>query len=56
MPLISRAAPGVGVGVGRLGVWDLQGYLDHEKPPHPRTLQQAYAEGPTVVLGGGGVL
>ena len=31
----------------------LQGYLAHKKPPHPRTLQKAYAWGPTVLLGGG---
>ena len=30
---------------------DLQGYQTHTKLPHPRTLQQAYAQGPTVVLG-----
>ena len=32
----------------------LQGYLAHEKLPPARTLHQAYAQGPTVVLGGGG--
>ena len=31
----------------------LQGYLAHKKMPPPRTLQEAYAWGPTVVLGGG---
>ena len=32
----------------------VQGYLAHKKRPPPRTLQKAYAQGPTVVLGGGG--
>jgi hypothetical protein len=34
----------------------LQGCLAHKKPTHPRTLQKAYmyAQGPTVVPGGGG--
>jgi hypothetical protein len=31
----------------------LQGYLTHEKPPSPRTLQQDFTLGPMVVLGGG---
>ena len=31
-------------------------YLAHKKPPHPRTLQEAYAQGLTVVLGGGGAV
>jgi len=31
----------------------LQGYLVHKKTLPPRTLQQDYAEGPVVVLGGG---
>ena len=41
---------------GREGhvVWMLQGYLAHKKLHPPRTLQQEYAEGPMVVLGGGG--
>ena len=30
----------------------VQGYLANEKPPHPRTLQQACAQGPMVVLMG----
>ena len=30
----------------------LQGYLAHETPPSCRTLQQPYAEGPMVILGG----
>ncbi|KAJ1480153.1 hypothetical protein T484DRAFT_1901603 [Baffinella frigidus] len=30
----------------------VQGYLAHKKAPPPRTLQQAYALGPMVVLGG----
>ena len=34
---------------------ELEGYLIHKKPPHPCNLQQAYAQGPTVVLGGGAV-
>ena len=29
----------------------IQGYLAHKKPPHPRTLQQAYACGLKVVQG-----
>jgi len=33
----------------------LQGYLAHTKQPPRRTLQWAYAEGPTVVLWGGAV-
>jgi hypothetical protein len=37
----------------RQGRVPLQGYLAHKKPPPPRTLQQAYAYGPVVVLGGG---
>ena len=32
----------------------LQGYLAHKKQPLPRTQQQAHAQGPEVVLGGGG--
>ena len=34
--------------------WDcsVQGCIDHEKQPPPRTLRQAYAQGPMVVLGG----
>ena len=31
----------------------VQGYLAHKKQPAPMTLQQGYAQGPTVVLGGG---
>ena len=31
----------------------VQGYLAHKKLPPPRTLPQAYAQGPRVVLGGG---
>jgi hypothetical protein len=31
----------------------LQGYLAHKKQHPPRTLQEDYAEGPMVVLGGG---
>ena len=34
---------------------ELQGYLAHKKLPPPRTLQWAYAQGPTVVLGKGAV-
>ena len=34
----------------------LQGYIPHKKPHPPRTLQQAYAQGPMVLLGEGGVL
>ena len=34
----------------------LQGYLAHETPRPLGTLQQDYALGPTVVLGGGGFL
>ena len=30
----------------------VQGNLAHKKVPPPRTLQQAYAQGPAVVLGG----
>ena len=30
--------------------------MDHHKLPYPRTLRQAYASGPMVVLGGGGDL
>ena len=33
----------------------LQGYLAHKKLPPTRILQQAYDQGPTVVLGGGAV-
>ena len=33
----------------------LQGYLAHERYPPPRTLQQDYAQGPLVVLGGGAI-
>jgi hypothetical protein len=33
-----------------------QGYLAHKKTPPPRTQQQAYAQGPMVVLGGGRLL
>jgi len=33
----------------------LQGYLAHKKTPPPRTLQEPYAWGPMVVLGGGAV-
>ena len=36
-----------------LSVLLLQGYLAHEKETLPRTLQQDYAYGATVVLGGG---
>ena len=32
----------------------VQGCLAHKTPPPPRTLQQGYAYGPMVVLGGGG--
>ena len=32
----------------------LQGYLAHKKQRPPRTLQQDYAEGPALVLGGRG--
>ena len=32
----------------------VQGYLAHKNLPPPRTLRQAYAYGPMVVLGGGG--
>jgi len=32
---------------------ELQGYLAHKNQRPPRTLQQDYALGPTVVLGGG---
>ena len=28
-----------------------EGYLAHKKPPPPRTLQLAYAQGPMVVIG-----
>ena len=31
----------------------LQGHLAHKKLPPPKTLQQVYAQGPTVVLGWG---
>ena len=31
----------------------VQGYLAHQKPPRPRTLQQTFAQGPVVVPGGG---
>ena len=31
----------------------LQGYVAHKKQPPPRTLKWAYAQGPTVALGGG---
>ena len=31
----------------------LQGYLVHKKHPPPRSLPWAYAQGPTVALGGG---
>ena len=31
-----------------------QGYLAHNQQPPPRTLQEDYTQGPTVVLGGGG--
>ena len=31
----------------------MQEYLAHKEPPPPRNLQQAYVEGPMVVLGGG---
>ena len=30
----------------------VQGYLAHKKLPPPRTLQQAYAKGHIVILGG----
>ena len=30
----------------------LQGYVAHKKSPPPGTLQQAYAKGPMVILGG----
>ena len=33
---------------------EAQGYLAHKKQPPPRTLQQAYAQRPMVVLGEGG--
>jgi hypothetical protein len=32
--------------------WARQGYLAHQKPTPPRTLQQDHAYGPTAVLGG----
>ena len=34
----------------------VQGYLVHKKPPPHRTIQEGYASGPMVVLGGGGFL
>ena len=39
------------------GVWrgGLQGYLTYKKTHPPRTLPEAYAQGPTVFLGGGAV-
>ena len=33
----------------------VQGHLAHKKPPPNRTKQLAYAQGPMVVLGGGGL-
>ena len=38
-----------------LALIQLQGYLAHKKRPPHRALQQAYAEGPVAVLGGGSV-
>ena len=38
------------------GVGISQGYLDHKTQPHPRTLRQAYAYGPMVVLWGRALL
>ena len=35
--------------------WRIQGYLAHQNTPPPSTLQQAYAYGPMVVLGGGAI-
>ena len=35
------------------GHTSVQGYLARKKIPHPRTLQQAYAYEPVIVLGGG---
>ena len=32
---------------------EVQGHLAHKKVPPPRTLHQAYAQGPVVVLGEG---
>jgi len=37
----------------RLQRYYLEGYLAHNKPHPPRTVQQAYAQGPTVILGRG---
>ena len=33
-----------------LNTANIQGYLAHEKTPPPRTLQQAHAQGPVLVL------
>ena len=33
-----------------------QGFLAHEKPLRPRTLQEAHAQGPMVILGKGAVV
>ena len=38
--------------VPRRLVGGVQGYLAHKKPPSRRTLQQAFAQGPMVILGG----
>jgi len=40
----------------RVAAAHVQGYLAHKKPHHPRTLNWAYAQGPMVVLGGGGLV
>ena len=44
----------LGLGFGFQGQ-GLQGYLAHKKQPPPRTLPEAWAQGPTVSLGEGAV-
>ena len=51
-------AEGLGTGVLGLGVGVqcLQGYLAHKKHPPHRTLQQPFAKGPIMILGGSAFL
>jgi hypothetical protein len=41
---------------GSVSPRSMQGFFAHKKASPPRTLQQAYAQGPMVVLGGGAFL
>ena len=48
-----RFGKGRQVGSERVNI--IQGYLAHKEQRPPRTLPQEYAQGPMVVLGGGGL-